>query len=95
MQPDAEHQEDDADLGELVGDVLVGDEARREGPDGDAGEQIADERRKLEAVGSDPEAEGEHEADGEGRDEGRHMQHRASFGRAWARCAHAAPASSA
>ena len=30
MQADAEHQQDDADLGELVGQALVGDEARRE-----------------------------------------------------------------
>ena len=30
MQADAEHQQDDADLGELVGDVLVGDVAGRE-----------------------------------------------------------------
>ena len=28
MQPDAEHQEDHADLGELVGDALVGDISR-------------------------------------------------------------------
>ena len=63
MQADAEHQQNDADLGELVGDVLVGDEAGRERPDDDAGEQIADQRRQLEAVGHDAEGEGEHEAD--------------------------------
>ena len=45
MQPDAEHQQDHADLGELVGEVLVGDEAGRERSDRDAGEQIADQRR--------------------------------------------------
>ena len=28
VQADAEHQQDDADLGELLGQVLVGDEAR-------------------------------------------------------------------
>ena len=50
MEPDAEHQEDDAHLGELVGDVLVGDVARGEGTDEDARDQIADERGKLEAV---------------------------------------------
>ena len=33
MQADAEHQQDDADLGQLVGELLVGDEARRERPD--------------------------------------------------------------
>jgi hypothetical protein len=30
MQADTEHQQDDADFGEFVGDVLIGDEARRE-----------------------------------------------------------------
>ncbi len=50
MQPHAEHQQNDADLGELDGDVLVGDKAGGEGPDGDARQQIADQRRQLEAV---------------------------------------------
>ena len=44
MEPDAEHQQDDADLGQLIGDVLIGDVARRERADKDAGDQIADER---------------------------------------------------
>ena len=51
MQADAEHQEDDADLGQFGREALVGDEARREGADGDAGEQIAYERRYAEALG--------------------------------------------
>ena len=29
LQADAEHQQDDADLGELLGDVAIGDEPRR------------------------------------------------------------------
>ena len=29
LQADAEHQQDDADLGELLGEMSVGDEARR------------------------------------------------------------------
>ena len=80
MQPDAEHQENDANLGKLIGDILVGDEARRERPDDDARHQIADQRRQLEAVRNDAEAEGEHEADREGGNEGRHMQHEMAFG---------------
>ena len=36
MQADAEHQQDDADLGQLAGEVLIGDEARRERSDHDA-----------------------------------------------------------
>ena len=50
MEPDAEHQQDDAELGELVGEVLVGDEAGGERPDGNACKQVAHERRQLEAV---------------------------------------------
>ncbi len=42
MQADAEHQQNDADLGELIGKRDIGDEARRRRPDQHAGEQIAD-----------------------------------------------------
>ena len=75
VQADAEHQENDADLGELIGDILVGDEARRERPDEDAGDEIADERRQLEAVRDDAEAEGEHEAERDGGNERRDVRH--------------------
>ena len=82
MQSHAEHQQDDANLGELVGDVLVGDVPGRERPDDDAREQIADQRRKAEALGDqDAEAEGKHEANRQGRYEGRHMLHRGAFNR--------------
>src|SRR6185437_1309835 len=76
MQPDAEHQEDDPDLGELIGDVLIGHEARRKRSEGDAGKQIANQRRKLQAMGEHTETEGKHEANRERRDERRHVQHR-------------------
>ena len=49
VQADAEHQQDDADLGELVRQVLVGDEARRLRPDDEAGEEVADDGREAEA----------------------------------------------
>ena len=75
MQADAEHQQNDADLGQLVGDILVGDEAGRERADDDSRHQISDQRRQLEAVGEHAEGEGEHEADRDGRYEWRHMQH--------------------
>ena len=71
MQADAEHQQDDADLGELVGHALVGDEARRERPDQHAGEQIADQRRDAEAMRQRAEHEGQHEADDDRGDERR------------------------
>jgi hypothetical protein len=51
MQADAEHQQDDADLGEVIGKFLIGDIARREGADHNPGQQIADQRRDAEAVG--------------------------------------------
>ena len=37
MQPDAEHQQHDADLGQLGGGMHIGDEARRRRADDDAG----------------------------------------------------------
>ena len=75
MEPDAEHQQDHADLGELVGDVLVGDIAGRERPDQDTGEQIADQRRELEAMHQYAQGECEHEADGEGGNERWDVRH--------------------
>src|SRR5829696_5028028 len=42
MQPDAEHQEDDAELRELVGELDVADKTRGERPYHHAGEQISD-----------------------------------------------------
>ena len=66
MQPDAEHQQDHADLGQLVGQALVGHIARREGADEHAGEQIADERRDAEAMRQGAESECQDEADDDG-----------------------------
>ncbi len=43
MQAHAEHQQHHADLGQLLGQMGVGDEPRRERPDRDAGQQIADD----------------------------------------------------
>ena len=75
MQANAEHQQDDTDLGELIGDRLIGDEARRERADGDAGDEIADERRQLQPLGHEPESEGEHKAEYQGGDERGRMRH--------------------
>ena len=49
LQANAEHQQDDPDLGELAGDLPVGDEARRVRPDHEARQQVADDRREPEA----------------------------------------------
>ena len=39
-----------SNLGEFVGDVLIGDVARRERPHRHAGDQIADQRREPHAM---------------------------------------------
>ena len=63
MQPDAEHQQDHADFGQLVGNILVRDEARCERAHQDAGDQITDEGRNLQSLGNDTKAEGQNKAD--------------------------------
>ena len=45
----------------------IGDEARRERTDEDAGDEIADQRRQPQPVGDVAEDERQHEADGDGR----------------------------
>jgi hypothetical protein len=50
LEADAEHQQDDADLRELLGERRVGREAGRVRPDDDAGEQVADDRRQPQPV---------------------------------------------
>ena len=56
---------------ELVGDALVGDEARRERADHDAGKQVTDQRRNLDPMRERAENERQHEADDDSRDERR------------------------
>jgi hypothetical protein len=46
VKPDAEHQQDDAEFGELARQSRIADETRRERADGDAGDEVADERGK-------------------------------------------------
>ncbi len=75
MQADAEHQQDDTKLGEFGGERLIGDEAGRERTDGDAREEIADQRRNPEALGDGSEDEGEAEARDDGRDQRCVMRH--------------------
>ncbi len=57
MEADAEHQEDDADLGELGREAAMRDEARGEGPDRDPGEEVADDRGEAKALADEPEHE--------------------------------------
>ncbi|MNY25163.1 hypothetical protein D3C86_1589260 [compost metagenome] len=78
MQPDPEHQQDDADLGQLGRQFRVRDEAARVGADDDARHQIADQRRQLQPIGQHAEHEGEDEASDQGDDQAVGMRHRRS-----------------
>ena len=79
MQADAEHQQDDADLGQLAGQVLVADEARRERADGDAGQQVADQRRQAQLVRHEAADEGHDQPHGDGGDERGLVRHQRSL----------------
>ena len=50
MQPDAEHDEDDTDLGKLFGQILIGMEARRVLADNNPGKEITDDGREPEPM---------------------------------------------
>ena len=69
VQPDAEHQQDHADLGHLRGERGVGDEARRVRSDDDAGEHVADERRQPEPLRDPAEDERDGKPAGESDDD--------------------------
>jgi hypothetical protein len=75
VQTYAEHEEDDAELGELLGQRLVGDPARREWSNDHAGQQIADERRDSGSLGNQAQHEREAEAYDDRGDEGRAVWH--------------------
>lgn len=49
MHTHTEHQQHDADLGELGGETDIWDISRRERADRDARQQIADNRRQIQA----------------------------------------------
>jgi hypothetical protein len=75
MQADAEHEEDDAHLGELARQLAVGDQTEGERAGEDAGDQIPDEGRQPQPVRGEPEDEGEDEGGGDSRDQCRLMRH--------------------
>ena len=68
-KPDAEHQQDDADLGELVGQMPVGDEAGRRRPDHDPRQQVTDDRREPEPERDVAANQGRGQAAGQREDE--------------------------
>ena len=50
LQPDAEHQQDDPDLGQLLGESRVGHKPGRMRPHERASQEIPDNRRQSEAL---------------------------------------------
>lgn len=54
MQADAEHQQDDADLGELFGEREVTGEAGGVRSDDETGNEVTDNRRKPKALARRP-----------------------------------------
>ena len=75
MQADAEHQQHDADLGQLSGDDAIGDEAGGEGADRDPRDQVADQRGQAQAMGEEAEEERQGKTDGDGGNERDIMRH--------------------
>jgi hypothetical protein len=55
VQANAEHEEDDADFGQLRSEARIGDESRRERSDRHSGEEVAEDRRQSKAYGEKPE----------------------------------------
>ncbi len=64
-QAHPEQEQDHADLGELLGDLAVGDEAGGERAHQDAGHQVADEGRQRQPVRQVPEEQGTGQSSGE------------------------------
>ena len=76
MQADAEHQQHYADFSELAGKLLVGDKARRGRADDDAGNQVTDENRQLQARGDEAHNQRQSQAGGGNRgDQSKVMRH--------------------
>ena len=69
VDPDAEHEQDDADLRELLRQSGVDDDARCVGADDDAGEEVPDEGGHPQPDGEEPEQEGQAQAGGDRGDQ--------------------------
>jgi hypothetical protein len=78
VDADAEHQEDDADLGELGGELGIRHVARREWPDDHATHQIADDRWHPKPHRENAAEERRDQAQGNRGDEFGFMRHRAA-----------------
>ena len=75
MKADAEHQQHDADLGQLARDRDIGNEARRRRADQHASEHVAGKRRQACSRSEESEHERETERRSERGDERRAVAH--------------------
>ncbi len=75
VQPDAEHQQHHADLGELPRQMDVGDEPRCRRAENDPGDEVADQRRQLQPDRDEAEDQRQAERGGDGGDEGEFVRH--------------------
>ncbi len=71
MQADAEHQQHHADIGQLQGQIGVGDKTGGERPDHDTGQKIANQRRQLQPMRQRAQHKSQAEADNDHADQGR------------------------
>jgi hypothetical protein len=75
-KPYAKHQQNNAKLRQLVGELLIGDIARRERANNHACQQIARNRRQPKLLRQKAEHEGEANARNDGGNEGRIVRQR-------------------
>jgi hypothetical protein len=79
MQTDAEHQQDNADFGELVGKGLICYETGRVRADDDTGNKITDEGREAQALSERSKQEGKRKRNNDRWDERRVLPHHTEF----------------
>jgi hypothetical protein len=58
VEADAEHQENDADFGELMRGLGVADHTRRLWTQGDPGQEVANDRREAQPIGHEAHDQG-------------------------------------
>lgn len=75
LEPHSEHEEDDPDLRELLGDVAVHDKSGRERPNHDAGREVTDDRRKPQTMRDEPKEPCGGESAAERQDETKRVHH--------------------
>ena len=83
MQADAEHQQDDADLGEFRGELCIAHEAGGERADDHARDQVSNQRRQLQTGRDHAEDKGQAQANGQKRDQRCPVGHRAVVSLDW------------